>query len=115
MPPLPGRCRAFALRVYQVPQPTLLDSFMGYVAAFLHLHHQSQTRSFAMSARALRTAGARRPLRVPARTTTALALRDADATEQPDNKPPACRSFHNYFVTHLPSSSMHPDSRSSAG
>ncbi|KAL2265195.1 hypothetical protein VTJ83DRAFT_6295 [Remersonia thermophila] len=25
------------------------------------------------------------------------------------------RAFHNYFITHLPSSSMHPDSRSSAG
>ncbi|KAF3355459.1 hypothetical protein VdG1_04144 [Verticillium dahliae VDG1] len=25
------------------------------------------------------------------------------------------RAFHNYFVTHLPSSSLHPDSRSSAG
>lgn len=25
------------------------------------------------------------------------------------------RSFHDYFVTHLPSSSLHPDSRSSAG
>ncbi|KAL1835406.1 hypothetical protein VTJ49DRAFT_6780 [Mycothermus thermophilus] len=27
----------------------------------------------------------------------------------------SCRAFHNYFVTHLPSSSMHPDSRSPAG
>lgn len=27
----------------------------------------------------------------------------------------ARRSFHDYFVTHLPSSSLHPDSRSSAG
>ncbi|KAL2020770.1 hypothetical protein VTK56DRAFT_7968 [Thermocarpiscus australiensis] len=28
---------------------------------------------------------------------------------------PSRRHFHNYFVTHLPSSSLHPDSRSSAG
>ncbi|MCJ1336652.1 hypothetical protein MMC09_001930 [Bachmanniomyces sp. S44760] len=26
-----------------------------------------------------------------------------------------CRLFHDYFVTHLPSSSLHPDARSSAG
>ena len=26
----------------------------------------------------------------------------------------SCRNFHDYFVTHLPSSSLHPDSRSSA-
>ncbi|KAL9087406.1 MAG: hypothetical protein Q9165_006703 [Trypethelium subeluteriae] len=26
-----------------------------------------------------------------------------------------CRRFHDYFVTHLPSSSLHPDSRSSTG
>lgn len=26
-----------------------------------------------------------------------------------------CRRFHDYFVTHLPSSSLHPDSRSSSG
>ena len=37
-----------------------------------------------------------------------------------DGKPVALpliakRRFHNYFVTHLPSSSLHPDSRSSAG
>ncbi|KAL8824752.1 MAG: hypothetical protein Q9191_004838 [Dirinaria sp. TL-2023a] len=30
-------------------------------------------------------------------------------------KPERCRSFHDYFVTHLPSSSLHPDSRSAAG
>lgn len=30
-------------------------------------------------------------------------------------RPPRARSFHNYFVTHLPSSSLHPDSRSTPG
>lgn len=30
-------------------------------------------------------------------------------------RPPQSRNFHNYFVTHLPSSSLHPDSRSAPG
>ena len=29
--------------------------------------------------------------------------------------PDYCRTFHDYFVTHLPSSSLHPDSRSPSG
>ncbi len=29
--------------------------------------------------------------------------------------PPSRRQFHDYFVTHLPSSSLHPDSRSATG
>ncbi|KAK4042732.1 phosphatase 2C-like domain-containing protein [Parachaetomium inaequale] len=91
---------------------------MGYVATLFHIHQNTQTRTASMSARALRAAGTRRPLRVPARA-TALPLRDATEVrdgqrQQPGTRTPQ-RSFHNYFVTHLPSSSLHPDSRSSAG
>ena len=74
----------------------LLDVFMGYVATLFPAHTHIQTRSLAMSARAIRLARGR-PSHGPRQQS---ALR---------------RSFHNYFVTHLPSSSMHPDSRSSAG
>ncbi|SPQ20548.1 ef8b4ccf-9a53-49b7-8e6e-57fc65fe5f5b [Thermothielavioides terrestris] len=75
-----------------------------------------------MSLRALRIAGARRPLRAPTRATAVLALPLRDAPDLRDGSPgrqlanrPFRRGFHNYFVTHLPSSSLHPDSRSSAG
>ena len=53
-----------------------------------------------MSARAIRLARGRPPL---------------GPGPRPRQQPVLRRSFHNYFVTHLPSSSMHPDSRSSAG
>ncbi|KAK4243789.1 phosphatase 2C-like domain-containing protein [Corynascus novoguineensis] len=73
-----------------------------------------------MSARTLRAAapGRRRPPRIPAQT-AAMALRDATAPS--GGQKAQCRNpitrhgFHTYFVTHLPSSSLHPDSRSSAG
>ena len=75
---------------------SLLDVFMGYVATLLPAHTHIQTRSLAMSARAIRLARGRPP-------------------PGPRQQSAVRRSFHNYFVTHLPSSSMHPDSRSSAG
>ncbi|KAG7285528.1 hypothetical protein NEMBOFW57_010157 [Staphylotrichum longicolle] len=68
-----------------------------------------------MSARALRIAGSRRPLRAPTRAATRT-LRDAPGLrDDQEHQYGLRRSFHNYFVTHLPSSSLHPDSRSSAG
>ncbi|KAF1954762.1 protein serine/threonine phosphatase 2C [Byssothecium circinans] len=33
----------------------------------------------------------------------------------PSSRASSCRYFHEYFITHLPSSSLHPDSRSTAG
>ncbi|KAK3899239.1 phosphatase 2C-like domain-containing protein [Staphylotrichum tortipilum] len=92
---------------------------MGYVATFFHAHvHTNTQRSIAMPARAVRVAGARRPLRAPSRPSLPL-LHDAPTTLAPNGcSPPQLtprRPFHNYFVTHLPSSSLHPDSRSSAG
>ncbi|AEO61380.1 hypothetical protein MYCTH_2311481 [Thermothelomyces thermophilus ATCC 42464] len=70
--------------------------------------------------RALRAAGLRRrPLRVPAQGAALLTLQDAAQhrgnQRQQFRDQATRRSFHNYFVTHLPSSSLHPDSRSSAG
>ena len=41
-------------------------------------------------------------------------LRRSTATINISSLQAPCRSFHDYFVTHLPSSSLHPDSRSSA-
>ncbi|KAJ4306688.1 Protein phosphatase 2C 6 [Collariella sp. IMI 366227] len=72
-----------------------------------------------MSACALRAAGTRRLLHAPTRATV-LPVRDA--TDLRDGRHghqlatrPSQRAFHTYFVTHLPSSSLHPDSRSSSG
>ncbi|KAL2155548.1 hypothetical protein VTH82DRAFT_290 [Thermothelomyces myriococcoides] len=75
-----------------------------------------------MLPRTLRAGGARRrPLPVPGQGAicTWPTLRDTarhrgNPRQQFRDQTPR-RSFHNYFVTHLPSSSLHPDSRSSAG
>ncbi|KAK4239054.1 ef8b4ccf-9a53-49b7-8e6e-57fc65fe5f5b [Achaetomium macrosporum] len=71
-----------------------------------------------MSSSVLRIARVRRQLRAPFRT-TALALCDAthfrDSYGQQLGSQFIRRGFNTYFVTHLPSSSLHPDSRSSAG
>ncbi|KAF3014526.1 hypothetical protein E8E14_012218 [Neopestalotiopsis sp. 37M] len=55
------------------------------------------------------------------RDTYASSLLSASTTEQRNGSSPVTaphtihRDFHNYFVTHLPSSSLHPDSRSAPG
>ncbi|KAK3985591.1 protein phosphatase [Cladorrhinum sp. PSN332] len=110
--------------------PTLLDAFIGYVATFFH-----SSAHPAMSAhRVLRTTGVKRSLRSPAYNptrATVLALRDAidehhldgrrhhststAANAGASNNHTIRRGFHNYFVTHLPSSSLHPDSRLQIG
>ncbi|OIW27955.1 protein serine/threonine phosphatase 2C [Coniochaeta ligniaria NRRL 30616] len=76
---------------------------MGYISTFFHGQHQP---------------------RAPFTSTTRFIISPASPSGElsqasPSTRPPAAlgphRSFHNYFVTHLPSSSLHPDSRSSAG
>ncbi|KAL2116369.1 hypothetical protein VTJ04DRAFT_8536 [Mycothermus thermophilus] len=66
----------------------LLDTFMGYIATLIH-HNMS--RPFSSTAMAARSR---------ARLLNTINSR---------------RAFHPYFITHLPSSSMHPDSRGMAG
>ncbi|KAK4142760.1 ef8b4ccf-9a53-49b7-8e6e-57fc65fe5f5b [Dichotomopilus funicola] len=68
-----------------------------------------------MSTCAVRSAGSRGPLRVLARTPGLSQRNTANLRIQPGDQRSPRRHFHNYFVTHLPSSSLHPDSRSSAG
>ncbi|KAK4460602.1 protein phosphatase [Cladorrhinum samala] len=115
--------------------PSLLDAFMGYVATFFHGSGRAQMSSLTSSApRSLRLAWAKRHIRNPTRATI-LALRDATADIQchldgrrehstssaaingssSANNHTTKRGFHNYFVTHLPSSSLHPDSRIPVG
>ncbi|KAK4670844.1 Protein phosphatase 2C 6 [Podospora pseudoanserina] len=104
------------------PTPTLLDAFISYIATFFHHHGRAQMRNLTVShTRALRLAGANRHLRTPTRATI-LAHRDATqpcgswrAQSTVAANPVLRRGFHNYFITHLPSSSLHPDSRSSVG
>ncbi|KAK4120033.1 protein serine/threonine phosphatase 2C [Parathielavia appendiculata] len=99
----------------------LLDAFLGYVATFFHGRQQQiQNRTIAMSVRALQTSRTRRPLVLVSNWGTARVVRDATELrdgqiQQLGGTQPSRRYFHNYFVTHLPSSSLHPDSRSSAG
>ena len=103
---------------------SLVDLFLAYVSTFFHTCGQShiRMRTVAMSTTpAARLASVRRPFRVPSRAAMAVLV---DATDPRSGRPRQQglangtmfrRGFHNYFVTHLPSSSLHPDSRSSAG
>ena len=99
---------------FQVPAVSLLDAFMGYVATFFHEHHAARRRGF--SARARRTSYS--PVRLAG--LVAIAHHDIDhrnhlLSRGPNSVAAQRRDFHNYFVTHLPSSSLHPDSRNSSG
>ncbi|KAM7184647.1 phosphatase 2C-like domain containing protein [Naviculisporaceae sp. PSN 640] len=111
------------------PSQVLLDAFMGYVATFLGHHHENRdTMRAAMSApRPLRIASNGRhhlraqiraaPLLCPAIIENRTARRSFHSSARVENLSDRMpkRGFHNYFVTHLPSSSLHPDSRSSSG
>lgn len=110
----------------------LLDAFMGYVATFLqHDHeHNKMARPTVTAPRPIRIANnGRRHLRAQIRATplqcpvtidnsrTTATRRNFHSSlrvDYPSDRIPK-RGFHNYFVTHLPSSSLHPDSRSSSG
>ncbi|KAK3387601.1 phosphatase 2C-like domain-containing protein [Podospora didyma] len=97
---------------------TLLDALMGYVATFFHgsEQQQPQLKGVTMSgARAMRIATARRHLRAQILRPATLARHEAALALHDCYPPSSRRNFHNYFVTHLPSSSLHPDSRSSSG
>ncbi|KAK5662842.1 hypothetical protein OQA88_6253 [Cercophora sp. LCS_1] len=79
---------------------TLLHAFMGYISTLLpHGHGHTRVRALTMSGlRALRLSAGRR----------------APRSQLLDARIPR-RNFNTYFVTHIPSSSMHPDSRLSVG
>ncbi|KAK0652001.1 phosphatase 2C-like domain-containing protein [Cercophora newfieldiana] len=75
---------------------------MGYISTFFHGRGQLRARRLTMpGVRALhtfRTAAGRH-----------------HSSTRPLSSPASRRNFNTYFVTHLPSSSLHPDSRSSSG
>ncbi|KAK3944529.1 phosphatase 2C-like domain-containing protein [Diplogelasinospora grovesii] len=120
--PLPTKALGEALLRGSATQPTtLLDAFMGYVSTFFHDHDHSQRGSSAMPGFGMPqpTAG-RRNRRARAYTAAPLYARDTvDLCDRPSSRDFSSRTprrnFHNYFVTHLPSSSLHPDSRTSSG
>ena len=99
-----------ALDIIASAQPVLLlDAFMGYVSTFFH-----ELRYEPMAA--LSSAGSQDGPSMcsshqahPRRPWLHDARRHRIFSQTPR------RQFHNYFVTHLPSSSLHPDSRSSSG
>ncbi|KAK4108648.1 protein serine/threonine phosphatase 2C [Canariomyces notabilis] len=116
MAPLRRRSLGVALaRASRASAQSPLDVFMTRVATFFQLHGQAQRRHVSMSSRALRFTRPRGQLRAPAQPPVSAAhLHDSHQRQLPSHRH-VRRGFHNYFVTHLPSSSLHPDSRSSAG
>ncbi|ORY64206.1 phosphatase 2C domain-containing protein [Pseudomassariella vexata] len=76
----------------------LINASLGFIATYI----EGQTRTHAQKASGV-------PVSEPARRTE---KQNAASISQSHG---VRRGFHNYFVTHLPSSSMHPDSRSSPG
>ncbi|KAM7217152.1 phosphatase 2C-like domain containing protein [Rhypophila decipiens] len=121
--------RVDLLTARDTPPQALLDAFMSYVAKFLrhNTDNRDMTRIAMPASRSLRMASnGRRHLRAQIRAAPLLcpvpldnraARRNFHSTARAENLPDRTpkRGFHNYFVTHLPSSSLHPDSRSSSG
>lgn len=81
----------------------LMDAFMCYVSTFFHAAPRHRA-SFTSTTRYINIPGS-----------SAGELSDAASPSRQPATPSAQRHFHTYFVTHLPSSSLHPDSRSSSG
>lgn len=97
----------------------LLEEFMGFVATFFHdaSPAASQTAHAVARGRApsRRWFHAQRQLSMD-RTAPALSPSHSNLQQQtPQAHSSRARGFHNYFVTHLPSSSLHPDSRVVSG
>ncbi|KAJ4385960.1 Protein phosphatase 2C 6 [Neurospora sp. IMI 360204] len=94
----------------------LLDAFMAYLSTFFHHPPTATMRRVTMlGPRVLPTAVGRRYLHAYARTSSSSTtstdeLCDRFRTHALTDRT-SKRKFHNYFVTHLPSSSLHPDSR----
>ncbi|KAI1656291.1 protein serine/threonine phosphatase 2C [Daldinia decipiens] len=94
------------------PKRWSLNDTYGFIATFF----DTQTRTYARQA-VVRCTAAQQP------SSSVPAPQSADATSSrvesralktaPHHN--VRRSFHTYFVTHLPSSSLHPDSRAPAG
>jgi protein phosphatase PTC6 len=80
-----------------------MDALMGYISTFFH-GPPRQRASFTTTTRYIITPGS-----------SEGELSQQSASSRQLVTPSAQRHFHNYFVTHLPSSSLHPDSRSSTG
>ncbi|KAK1778470.1 phosphatase 2C-like domain-containing protein [Copromyces sp. CBS 386.78] len=95
----------------------LLDAFMGYLSTFFH-HSPMRRVTMPGPPRVLRSAVGRRYLHAyarPSRTSLSSTASTGDLCDRfrshsltTDRS--SKRKFHNYFVTHLPSSSLHPDS-----
>ena len=87
----------------------LLDIFLGYVSSFFHEPARHAARSILTQAR---RGGSTQIKRLVPRS---QGLRQPLVCSPIHPQLSARRHFHSYFVTHLPSSSLHPDSRSSSG
>lgn len=91
---------------------------MGFVATFFHSTEPRMATTTHSLARG-RTASTRlfhthRQLAMDRTATTSTSL-GASHQQTTKARVPRVRGFHKYFVTHLPSSSLHPDSRTPAG
>ncbi|KAI8959565.1 protein serine/threonine phosphatase 2C [Daldinia sp. FL1419] len=87
------------------PKRWSLNDTYGFIATFF----EAQTRMYS-------TAIARRPSNSsPIPISTNASSRSESKISKKAPRRDAQRSFHTYFVTHLPSSSLHPDSRAPAG
>ncbi|KAK3490248.1 phosphatase 2C-like domain-containing protein [Neurospora hispaniola] len=118
----PASFPAKAPRATHQDTELLLNAFMAYLSTLFH-HPPTATRPAMRRVtmpgpRVLRTAAGRRYLHAyarPSRTSSSSTIsadelcnrfRTHTLTDRTSK-----RKFHNYFVTHLPSSSLHPDSR----
>ncbi|KAF3071229.1 Protein phosphatase 2C like protein 4 [Daldinia childiae] len=94
------------------PKRWSLNDTYGFIATFF----DAQTRTYAHQAVVRCTAAQRPSGSVPApQSTNVTSSRVESRVQKTAPHGNVQRSFHTYFVTHLPSSSLHPDSRAPAG
>ncbi|KAL1877543.1 hypothetical protein VTK73DRAFT_8601 [Phialemonium thermophilum] len=105
-----ARVTTLRLGTLRVPDSaaSILDVFLRYVSKLYHGSRDSPTTTLQLLGH---TVEASPPSRLHTRALRAAL--SARRTKMGPHVPK--RQFHNYFVTHLPSSSLHPDSRSSSG
>ncbi|KAI0133301.1 protein serine/threonine phosphatase 2C [Hypoxylon sp. NC0597] len=95
------------------PKRWSLNDTYGFIATFF----EAQTRSYTYRAapRCIAAQPPSRPFSVTQDANTPPSRVEPQNSKAAPSPPQVQRGFHTYFVTHLPSSSLHPDSRIQIG
>ncbi|KAI2610415.1 protein serine/threonine phosphatase 2C [Hypoxylon sp. NC1633] len=97
------------------PKRWSLNDTYGFIATFFAAQARTYPHRAAVACAAPRLLASSRPFSVAQEANTASSRAEPQNPHHPPSPHTVRRGFHTYFVTHLPSSSLHPDSRAPAG